>query len=108
MNPKTTQKQDADAMIREIYNAFMVDHEIDLMTENIPLLDEWYKGETQEERVMRFQWYEQVLAEFDARFHDFTDLVKNHLVNMRTEIMKKSTKKEKQRLQEIEKSFDDQ
>ena len=50
----------------EIYNALMSEIEPDLVSNQIPLLDQKYAGETEEERKARMQRYTEAYAKYDA------------------------------------------
>jgi len=63
----------------DIYNNLMGAIEPDLLTTNISLLDEKYKGETKEERQARLERYRQAYNEYDKVYErwitDFTSAV---------------------------------
>ena len=52
----------------DIYDALMGPIERDLLTVNIPLLDEKYKGETPEQKAARYQRYQDAYAKYDQAF----------------------------------------
>lgn len=53
---------------REIYDALMSAIDMELVTDNIPHLDEKYEGESSEERKKRYQRYQQSYEKYDAAF----------------------------------------
>lgn len=73
--------------VKAIYDMLMYEIEPDLMSETIPFLDEFYEGETNEERVARGQRYVLAFEEAKRRFmllienakHELTLVKKNQL-----------------------------
>ena len=55
----------------EIYDALMADIEPDLITTNLPHLDEKYAGETPEQKAARMARYEAAYARYDAVFTEW-------------------------------------
>lgn len=55
----------------DIYDALMGRIEPDLLTTNIPHLDEKYAGETTEEKAARYKRYEAAYAAYDAAFQQW-------------------------------------
>lgn len=58
-------------MAEELYNLLMAEIEPDLLLENIPGLDEKYKGETKDEHDLRMKRYEVAYKKFDEEFSKF-------------------------------------
>ncbi len=61
----------------DLYNILMGAIEPDLTTEMIPVLDEMYFGETQEENAARMKRYAQAIELFRARAAEFADNFKS-------------------------------
>ena len=51
----------------QLYNMLMSKIEVDLTTDQLPLLDEKYKSETPEQAQVRAQRYEKAFAEYDKQ-----------------------------------------
>ena len=51
----------------QLYNMLMSKIEVDLTTDQLPLLDEKYKNETPEQAQVRAQRYEKAFAEYDKQ-----------------------------------------
>lgn len=51
----------------ELYNFLMKDIEADLLTDQLPLLDEKYKSETPDQAAARAQRYDKAFAEYEKR-----------------------------------------
>jgi len=52
----------------EIYNAIMGEIEPELLSQNIPSLDEKYSGETEEERAKRLKRYQEAYKTYDEKY----------------------------------------
>jgi len=55
----------------DVYNALMGGIEPDLLTFNLPLLEEKYKNETSEQRASRYRHYEEAYAAYDKMFEEW-------------------------------------
>lgn len=56
---------------QELYDAIMHDIDADLLTANLPLLNEKYKDETPEQRKERTKRYNAAFAQYQNRYSDF-------------------------------------
>ena len=52
----------------EVYDGLMVDIEPELLSANIPHLDEPYVGESEEDRKKRYDRYTEAFAKYDEAF----------------------------------------
>jgi len=55
----------------ELYNQIMSDIEMDLTTENMPLLYEKYEGESEADQKVRMARYADAFAEYEKRFEQY-------------------------------------
>ena len=70
-NPLTQPSADSSATGDQIYDAIMAGIEPELMTAELPLLDERYKGETPEQAQARAERYNKAFEEYDRQFADY-------------------------------------
>ncbi len=94
-----TQTQDpaSPSFNEDLYNILMGPIEPDLTTAMIPVLDELYFGETQEENAARMQRYAQAIEMFKTRAAQFADDFKSaiwsigeHAMNLAHDLQNKS------------------
>ena len=57
----------------ELYNRLMGGIEPELMTDQLPLLEERYRGETPDDSKQRAKRYEQAFAEYDRQLRAYMD-----------------------------------
>ncbi len=73
-----TSKTDQSGVLptgEEIYDMLMGSINPELLTANIPHLDEKHAGETEEERKARYERYQRDFAKYDAAFKEWTKKV---------------------------------
>lgn len=80
---KKKQKEAAAAELQQLYNTLMFYIEPELMTDMVPLLDEMYKDETEEDKKLRTEWYAEAFEIFAENFAQFMGIWKNELVNVK-------------------------
>ena len=82
-------------LAQQLYDALMVDIEPDLLLANIPLLDERYAGETEEERRVRMKRYEEAYKEFDAALATFMGSVRAEVKTAKRQSLREKETKER-------------
>ena len=75
MDNTTLNAGDSEELAEQIYDLLMAEIEPDLMLANLPLLDEKYAGESEQDQKKRMARYERSYAEFDRQFNDFMNEV---------------------------------
>lgn len=68
-----------DELAVQLYDMLMRDIEPDLLSYNIPKLDEYYKGETEEQHDKRMKRYEVAYKTFETVFRDFMNDVQDEV-----------------------------
>lgn len=95
--------------IEDLYDLLMVEIEPDLTTDMLPLLDEMYAGETEEERKNRSERYAEAFQEFAVRFDKAMAIWKEQILKFKEKAFgiarEKSGKEDAQALSEMERSF---
>ena len=91
-----------------LYNAVMLSLEPDLLTRNLPTLDEKYSGESAKQHKSRIQRYKTAFARFDAILKDVTEVLTSDLQELAKSArkalrLKEQTEKteESQKLEEL-------
>lgn len=74
---------------REIYDSIMVEIEPDLLTHNLPLLEEKYRGESTEKRSLRLNRYNKAMAEYRIKRDEFLSVQHQGVSSYCKEEMKK-------------------
>ena len=94
----------------ELYNQLMSKIEPDLMTDQLPLLDEKYKGETPEAAKIRSDRYEKAFAEYDKQLASYLGAlggkVREYQTTARKSVEHEERVKEEQQLTGIEQQMD--
>lgn len=94
---------------QEVYDAIMRMIEPELTSDQIPLLEEKYKDETQEERTKRIEKYNKAFAEYDIAVAAFTSELKSQTEANRRNALSSAERKtrveEEEKLQQIESLF---
>lgn len=86
--PAGVQQQDNDELATQLYDMLMRNIEPDLLSYNIPKLDEYYASESEEEHEERMKRYEQAYEEFEYVFQDFMNEVQDEVrVNKRSALV---------------------
>ncbi|OGJ62024.1 hypothetical protein A3C37_01350 [Candidatus Peribacteria bacterium RIFCSPHIGHO2_02_FULL_53_20] len=84
----------------------MAQIEPDLLTKNIPLLDEKHKGETPEQHAQRTARYQKAMAEYDKRYAELMASLNRDVAQQKrtgiAAIEQKNAKKEASTLSGIE------
>jgi len=93
----------------ELYNTLMADIEADLLTQNIPNLNQKYAGETKEQNAERLERYRRAYEKYDEAFASWMQKF-DHLVNQyRKEALKmqetESLATDSARMNAIEREF---
>ena len=70
----------------DLYNLLMYDIEQDLLTENLPTLEEKYKGETEEQQKERARRYARALSEYLKRFEKIMSAWKGRMDDIKKEL----------------------
>lgn len=94
---------------QQVYDALMGEIEPDLLTTSIPLLEEKHKGESDEERSMRYRRYEQAYEQYDQAFAAWSVTLQNAVHDYRREALRSaeeaSREKEASALQQLEQAI---
>ncbi len=80
---------------QEVYDAIMGEIEPELLTANIPLLEEQHKGETPEEKAARSARYTEAYAQYDAAYKTWADNLQKAVAAVRKEALRSAEKKDK-------------
>ena len=101
-----------DREMEKLYDALMAEIEPDLTTKMIPLLDEIYETETEEERKERGERYADAFELFASRFSSIIEMWKEELLAFKEQALatlkEKTGKEEKKALEDIERSIEEQ
>jgi len=93
----------------EIYNGLMRDIEPDLLTDQIPLLDEKYANETEEEKKARMARYTEAYAKYDVEYNTYIADLKEKASEYKKAAFKeaeeKDQKQEQAALAQLESQF---
>jgi hypothetical protein len=74
----------------ELYNSLMREIEPDLTTDQIPLIDEKYKGETPEETLARLEKYKKAFALYDEKSVEFFKDLSNKVTAYRKQALQEA------------------
>ena len=93
----------------ELYNMLMAKIEPDLMTDQLPLLDQKYNGETPEQAQARAKRYEVAFAEYDKQLAAYLAAleakVRQYQSTARKSLEHDDRSKEEQELSGLEQAF---
>lgn len=93
----------------QLYNMLMAKIEVDLMTDQLPLLDEKYKNETPEQAQVRAVRYEKAFAEYDKRLNAYLAAleaeVREHQSTARKSLEHEERTREEQKLDTLEQAM---
>jgi hypothetical protein len=108
-NTQTPQSALASLTADDVYDAIMGDIDMDLITVNLPTLEEKYKNETPEERVARQKRYQEAYAKYDKAFEEWSMQMNSAVTTYRHNALasaeKKSKEEEAKDLANIESQF---
>lgn len=85
----------------QIYDALMADIEPELLTANIPLLDETYATETVAERAKRLKRYERAYAAYDKAYASWREELDTLMHEYKRESLRSAEGKEREREQDL-------
>ena len=68
-----------EELAEQLYDMIMRDIEPDLLSYNIPKLDDYYKDETEEEHETRMQRYKVAYQRFEVNFQEFMNNVQDEV-----------------------------
>lgn len=85
----SAQVVDNQELAQQLYDMLMRDIEPDLLSYNIPKLEEYYAGETAEENQARKERYQKAYAEFDRVFQAFMNEVQEDVRNTKRASLEK-------------------
>ncbi len=80
----------------DIYDALMADIEMDLITVNLPLLDEKYAGETPGQKAERMARYEAAYKAYDEAFKQWLEKLRAYVAEARRKGLKTAETKDRQ------------
>ncbi|MDD5751166.1 MAG: hypothetical protein PHS73_01440 [Candidatus Peribacteraceae bacterium] len=93
----------------ELYNSIMSKIEPDLTTDQIPLIDEKYKHETEEQKAARLDRYNKAFATYDKTAADYFKNLHEQVTVYRKQALKEaeteSLGQEQEKLSQIETLF---
>ena len=108
-DPTTNAPTFNDELAEQLYDMLMREIEPDLLSYNIPKLDEYYKEETPEQHEARMKRYERAYQDFEYAFQKFMNEVEEEVrENKRSALKEKeheSLQKEQEKLASIEEAF---
>lgn len=104
------QAKDGDESIADaLYDAYMNEHEPDLLDENIDSLDEKYSGESPEDKAAREARYEEAFAGYEAMVKDLVKDMNEHNRQARRKALKseeaKDTAVESEKLKQVDEAI---
>ncbi len=79
----------------EIYDALMSKIEMELITVNLPMLDEQYADETPDERKARYERYQRAYEQYDLAFAEWIKTFHLAVEACRREVMKMAEEKDR-------------
>lgn len=68
---------------QEIYDGIMSQIEPDLVTDQLPLLDQKYPNENPEDKAKRMERYKVAFAEYDKKYREYVDQLHQWLHNFK-------------------------
>lgn len=92
---------DNDVLAEQVYDSLMASIEPDLLTVNIPSLDQKYATETKEEHEVRMERYRSAYKKFDGEMAKFLGDLKANSRHTQSKALKEQ--EEKDRLEETNK-----
>jgi len=100
---------DSEELAKQLYDVLMAEIEPDLMLANIPLLDQKYGGESEDEKKARMLRYEDAYKKFDKAFADFMAEVNQEVRTTKREALKEkeaaARQSDQQAMASIESAF---
>ncbi len=85
----------------DIYDALMGDIELELVSTNLPHLDERYPQETPEARKVRYQRYDKAYAAYEEAFKIWSQDFSQMVAKTKRDILSSAEQQDKQREEEV-------